>query len=336
MFDDRKIVILYSVINTYITDGKPVGSKSLAKEYNLNISPATIRNEMSLLEKMGYLEKEHTSSGRFPSDRGYRIYVNDILNNDLKSDSNKEFEKVKEYFDDRKKSAQIAIETATKALSEMTNFVSIGLYTNANVTKLISLELVSISKNDIILISVYDNSMVLDEMIHIDNPIEYDDIYYLNRIIKEILIDCDVADIKEKLRERLKDNLNTYLELLDILDEKIEVKKDLGSNSRVYVEGLSNIFNYKEFSNVEVASEIIKFFDGKENIKDLLEKIKKPFVIRIGEENKESELKNTTLIASDFSFDKNFSGKIAVIGPTRMQYRKVISDIQLVSFLLNQ
>ncbi|MDO4594187.1 MAG: heat-inducible transcriptional repressor HrcA [Tissierellia bacterium] len=335
MFDDRKIMILYSIINTYITDGEPVGSKSLAKEYNLDISPATIRNEMSSLEKMGFLQKAHTSSGRLPSDRGYRIYVDNILSEQVENNYDHTKNNIAKLLDKNTFSPENIMENATKILSDITNCTAISLTISSNIKKLISVELIPITQKKLVLICVYDNGMVLDERIILENLIDVSKIEYLNNCLKDIIKEDDYKKTLEKLKDVYLKDLENYKELVSKIIDILDNEENLETKSEVMIEGLGNIFNFKEFSDLKKAKELIKFFDAKERIKDLLDGINKPLEIKIGNENYPKELKNTTLITSHFNYDKNTFGQIGVIGPTRIRYKKIIDDIQLISYLLN-
>lgn len=331
--NERKKMILFSIINSYVNLGEPIGSKSLLNEYSLDISSATIRNEMSTLEKMGLLEKAHTSGGRYPSDKGYRLYVNNLLENSL---NEKEDENLEKILDKRYGNVSKIVETATLLLSKMTNLTAVSYTIRNNITKVINLELLKIDPNMLLFVVVYDNASIVSDRIYISEEIDDEKLIEISRILKQNIEGKNLKDLA-KIFEKIKNSgFKQYENLLDILEKKINNDSLSDLTKEVIIKGLGNIFNFKEFEDPIKAREFIKIFDSKERIWELIENSNNELQITIGDENEINELKDNTIITSHFNYDKDIVGQIGIIGLTRIDYKEVISDIKLISDLLSK
>ncbi|MDU5461332.1 MULTISPECIES: heat-inducible transcriptional repressor HrcA [Anaerococcus] len=331
--NERKKMILFSIINSYVNLGEPIGSNSLLNEYSLDISSATIRNEMSTLEKMGLLEKAHTSGGRYPSDKGYRLYVNNLLENSL---NEKEDENLEKILDKRYGNVSKIVETATLLLSKMTNLTAVSYTIRNNITKVINLELLKINPSMFLFIAVYDNGSLISDRIYISEEIDDEKLIEISRILKQNIEGENLKDLA-KIFEKIKNSgFKQYENLLDILEKKINNDSLSDLTKEVIIKGLGNIFNFKEFEDPIKAKEFIKIFDSKERIWELIENSNNELQITIGDENEINELKDNTIITSHFNYDKDIVGQIGIIGLTRIDYKEVISDIKLISDLLSK
>ena len=331
--NERKKMILFSIINSYVNLGEPIGSNSLLNEYSLDISSATIRNEMSTLEKMGLLEKAHTSGGRYPSDKGYRLYVNNLLENSL---NEKEDENLEKILDKRYGNVSKIVETATLLLSKMTNLTAVSYTIRNNITKVINLDLLKINPNMLLFIAVYDNGSLISDRIYINEKIDDEKLIEISRTLKQNIEGENLKDLA-KIFEKIKNSgFKQYENLLDILEKKINNDSLSDLTKEVIIKGLGNIFNFKEFEDPIKAREFIKIFDSKERIWELIENSNNELKITIGDENEINELKDNTIITSHFNYDKDIVGQIGIIGLTRIDYKEVISDIKLISDLLSK
>lgn len=331
--NERKKMILFSIINSYVNLGEPIGSNSLLNEYSLDISSATIRNEMSTLEKMGLLEKAHTSGGRYPSDKGYRLYVNNLLESSL---SEKEDENLEKILDKRYGNVSKIVETATLLLSKMTNLTAVSYTIRNNITKVINLELLKIDPNMLLFVLVYDNGSLISDRIYISEEIEDEKLIEISKLLKQNIEGKSLKELS-KIFEKIKNSgYKKYENLLDILEKKINNDSLSDLTKEVIIKGLGNIFNFKEFEDPIKAREFIKIFDSKERIWELIENSNNELKITIGDENEINELKDNTIITSHFDYDKDIVGQIGIIGLTRIDYKEVISDIKLISDLLSK
>ena len=336
--NDRKLKILFSIINSYIIDGEPIGSKSLADEYNLNISPATIRNEMSALEKMGLIEKAHSSSGRLPSDKGYRMFVDYILENELEDiRRSKQSNAIVNLLDKKYHNATDIVETATKILAETTNLTAVSLTFKNEIKTIINMELIRLSERQILLLAVFDNGLIVNDSIYLNYAVSPDELLFINNVLRETMVGTDIDEVYDKLILLKKDLLSEYSYLLDIISKRLEGQSFGKLNRELQIEGLGNIFNFKEYDDLTKARDFIKMFDSKEKVDSFLKNnLDNNLDISIGYENKLEELKESTVITSYFKINEDIVGQIGIVGLTRIDYIDVISDIMMISGLLNK
>ena len=335
---DRRMQILFTIINSYILGGEPVGSKSLADEYSFDVSAATIRNDMSDLEKKGLLKKAHTSSGRLPSDKGYRFFVNYLLENGLiEEKSRPDLSKLKSTLDKRYHNASDVVNSATKILAGITNLTAVSVTYKNQIKSISNIEMLKVNDYSLLLIVVYDNGLIVNDLIHLNYGIEGEDLDYLNNLLQRELIGSSILHLSDKIR-KIEEKLNlNYKYLLDVIQTKMENESNKDSSKEIKIEGLGNIFNFKEFDDIVKAKEFINLFESPDIITDFLaDNNDKNLVITIGEENEIDQLKENTIITSYFKVDENTIGTIGVVGLTRINYKEVIESIKLVSDLLNQ
>lgn len=337
IMNDRKLEILFSIINSYILDGEPIGSKSLASEYNMNISPATIRNEMSALEKMGLLEKAHTSSGRLPSDKGYRMFVDYILEYKLNAFNSNVSDEMISLLDKRYHNAKDIVETATKLLADMTKLTAVSVTLTNEIKRINNIKLIRVSDFQVLLVCVFDNGLVINEKIYLDHEITSDELIFVNNVIEETLVGSDIDKVDDNLKLLQLSLLRDYYNLVDIMEKRLESKSLEEVDREVQIEGLGNIFNFKEYDDLSKAREFIKLFDSKDRVNKIIGyMINNDLNISIGYENQIDELKNNTVISSHFKVNNDIVGNIAVVGLTRLNYLEVISNIMMISNLLNK
>lgn len=337
IMNDRKLEILFSIINSYILDGEPIGSKSLASEYNMNISPATIRNEMSALEKMGLLEKAHTSSGRLPSNKGYRMFVDYILEYKLNAFNSNVSDEMISLLDKRYHNAKDIVETATKLLADMTKLTAVSVTLTNEIKRINNIKLIRVSDFQVLLVCVFDNGLVINEKIYLDHEITSDELIFINNVIEETLVGSDIDKVDDNLKLLQLSLLRDYYDLVDIMEKRLESKSLEEVDREVQIEGLGNIFNFKEYDDLSKAREFIKLFDSKDRVNKIIgDMINNDLNISIGYENQIDELKNNTVISSHFKVNNDIVGNIAVVGLTRLNYLEVISNIMMISNLLNK
>lgn len=334
---DRRMQILFTIINSYILGGEPVGSKSLADDYSFDVSAATIRNDMSDLEKRGLLKKAHTSSGRLPSDKGYRFFVDYLIENNLiEEKASPNFASLKKSLDKRYQNATDIVNSATKILAGITNLTAVSVTYKNQIKSIANIEMMKVNDYTLLLIVVYDNGLIVNDLININYEIEREDLDFLNNLLQKELIGSSIYHLSDriiKIEEKLSQN---YKYLLDIIQTKMKNESIKDSKQDVRIEGLGNIFRFKEFDDIVKAKEFINLFESPDIITDFLtDNNDKSLVVTIGEENEIDQLKENTIITSYFKVDENTIGKIGVVGLTRINYKEVIESIKLVSDLLN-
>ncbi len=335
--NDRKLKILFSIIDSYILDGEPIGSKSLADTYNLNVSPATVRNEMSSLEKMGLIEKAHSSSGRLPSDRGYRMFVDYILENEIENISKaKKSDTIINLLDKNYHNAEDIVETATKMLADLTELTAVSMTLKNEIKKIVNMELIQLSDRQLLLLAVFDNGLIVKDSIYLDYEITSDELIFINNALKKTMVGTDINEVYNNLNLLETTLLNDYKSLIEIIEKRLQSQSFGKLNREIQIEGLGNIFNFKEYDDLSKTRDFIKLLDSKEKLNSFLgNNIYDTLDISIGYENELDELKQNTVITSSFKINDDVVGHIGVIGLTRLNYIDVISDIMMISRLLN-
>mgnify|MGYP001945535806 CR=1 FL=1 len=329
---DRKTQILYTIINSYIKDGKAVGSRTIAKTTNINVSPATIRNDMSDLEDMGLLTKTHTSSGRIPSDKAYRQYIDAII--ELGIDNFDTPQLAHDSVEDTSNAIDSLIENATDILARVTNYASISLMPNMNETRLRHFKAFPMGTHEIVLIYIYDNKAVKNNLVKLSKPFNESQLDLVERVIRSHINGKKIQDIENIINNLNVDlGMNQYLfnELKNIISR--DIKKD--TVVKFNIKGLTNLLSYDEFSNLEESKRLMEEIKRKNILTHLMvRELNEDMEIYIGEESGFEELKDFSVILGSFS-SKGKIGKIGVIGPKRMEYMRVVRDIKLMVSYIN-
>ena len=329
--DERKIRILQAIINDYINTAEPVGSRTIAKKYDLGISSATIRNEMADLEEMGYIEQLHCSSGRKPSDKGYRLYVDKLMK--IPSLTAEEELIIKnKLLDVALCEVDKVIKQATQLLSELTKLTCVVKAPSANKSYLKSIQLIGVDNSNILAVVITDSGIIKNSLIRIKKPVGIDVLVRLTNILNARLKNLTLEEINLPIINSLKNDLSGYEEIFEaIIPVLNEVLSDSGSKE-VYLEGTTNIFNYPEYNNIDKAKEFLSLLYDKEIINDLIT-TNDTISVSIGEENFIPGAKECSIISAVYSIGGRPLGTIGVIGPTRMPYSKIIS---LLSKIVNE
>lgn len=339
--DDRKTYILQAIINDYIIYGEPVGSRTIAKRYDLGISSATIRNEMADLEEMGYLEQLHTSSGRKPSDKGYRLYVDNLMK--IWPINEKEQVAIKNSLLNLEfGEIDIMIKEATQILSELTNLTSIVKAPSVKNSSIKNINLINIDSSNILTTIVTDNGVIKHNIIRVIKPIDNLILNKINNILNEKLRDISIDNITLNLLKSIKKDLIGNEEIFDIIISMLYENLLNNESSEVYVEGATNILNYPEYNSIDRAKEFLALLDNSKSINLLLESQNndlanknKKVNIKIGKENFIESVKQCAIITASYSYKGKSIGTIGVIGPTRIPYGKVIGILDSIVNELN-
>ncbi|OPL07787.1 MAG: hypothetical protein AVO33_00090 [delta proteobacterium ML8_F1] len=333
MLNSRQLKILQLIIDDFIASGAPVGSRTISKKSALGISSATVRNEMADLEELGYLYQPHTSAGRIPSDQGYRIYV-DSLSLD-KAIGQREKNLIRSLLISGKIRAEEVIENAAHLIAEITGLVVVASYPGFKKHSLSNLKLIKISETKVLLILISDNEVVKNLTLSFSGTTQS----ILDEISNALLRNLEgstIEDITVKKISKLKYDLKNYAEVIDYL---VPILRDTMKNIdevEYRVEGFDNILSVPEFSDGTKARRMYQLFENKTIFKDIFDQITAEGIdIRIGEENEVEELRECSLITTTYRYQARDFGKIAVIGPKRMDYRGIISTLEYVSNTLS-
>jgi heat-inducible transcriptional repressor len=338
ILNDREREVLKYVIENFILNAAPVGSRNVSKQTDLNLSAATIRNVMSDLEDLDLLSTPHTSAGRIPTDKGYRFYVNSLMNR--KKLSAREEELLKGKIEDIKKgisdSDEIFLETSKilGRISHLLAVVSQPLLSNGIFEKL---ELVSLSSNKILAVINIQSGLVKTVIMELDSEISRNKLDGLSSFLNERLHGLTLKQIRETFRERISDYSLQEPELIQFFINTIDKIYDENSNSRVYFGGTGEIILQPEFDNPKNFKNLIELTEDKNLVLHIFrdsDLIDDEVYISIGKEHAQDKLKDYSLIRTTYTYG-DLKGSIGVIGPKRMNYSKIVSLLQYTSKLIN-
>ncbi len=335
MLNDRKLKILQAVIHSYITSAEPVGSRTIAKKYNLGVSSATIRNEMSDLEELGYLLQPHTSAGRIPSDKAYRLYVDNLMQ--IRKITEEERKKIKLSLLKEIREIEQVIQNAAKILSELTNYTSLAIAPQIKRSKLKRIQLIPIDEHKVLVVMVTDTGIVKNTVFRIENEVKEEQLEKITNYLNSKLKGCSIEDISKNIETEFVKEMyslrDTIKDILPLINRSIDGMYEVD----LFADGVTNIFNFPEYNDIAKAKSFISFIENKESVVDML--LKSGFhdiEITIGSENCYEEVSNCSLITATYSLNGKTIGKIGVIGPTRMDYSKVVSIVKSIAYDLNE
>lgn len=329
LLTDRQVLILQVIVDDFIRSAQPIGSRSLSKKEEINFSSATIRNEMSDLEELGFIEKTHTSSGRIPSEKGYRFYVDNLLMPQKLNQT--DMAAIKSIFAERIYELEKIVQKSAKILSEMTNYTSIVLGPAVKDNKLKKLQIVPLNKDTAIAIIVTDTGHVENRMFHFPTSVDPSDVEKMVNILNERLAGVPLTNLNSKIYKEiavlLRQHISSYDTLLNTLTDTLTIP----AHEKVFFGGKTNILSQPEFNDVEKIRGILNMIEQEEGLYQLIKKNPAGINVKIGTENDNSAMENCSLITATYSIGAEKLGTIALLGPTRMEYSRVISLLQLVS-----
>ena len=325
--DERKVKILNAIIKNYLETGEPVGSRTISKYTDLNLSSATIRNEMSDLEDLGYIVQPHTSAGRIPSDKGYRFYVNNLI-----ASKDKEVSDMKEWMIEREEKMETLLKNVAKVLATNTQYATLISAPSVVSNRLKFVQLSAVDENQLLSVMVMDGNIVKNKIIHIDKPLDNETLLKLNMLLNTNLNGLAVDQINLALITRLKDQAGIHDEIvsqvLDTVAETITEDEDL----QVYTSGATNIFKYPELSDSKKASELLDTFEEKQSLIELLAENASDeetgIQVYIGDESPISTMKDCSIVTATYELGDGVKGTIGIVGPKRMDYENVVDNIK--------
>ena len=336
MVDERKLKILQAIISDYIATGEPVGSRTIAKKYDLGISSATIRNEMADLEEMGLLEQPYTSAGRVPSSKGYRLYVDRIMEYERLS-RDEELKIKKQLVEKHKVEIDALIHEVSSLLSELTNLTCLVNTPSIDKSCINSVQLMKVADDTILCVIVLDGGIIKNKLIKVKDDIPNMNILSkISIVLTEMLKNLSVDQINLEVITKIKIYLEGYSYVFDaILPALYEILRNNGNND-IIVEGATNIFNYPEYNDINKAKEMLELLHNKKNVTNLIMDSSNGISIKIGDENFIPEAKDCSVISAKYSIGGRDLGTIALIGPRRINYSKVLSIMEKVMKEFNE
>ncbi len=326
---ERKLKILQAIINDFINTAQPVGSRTIAKKYDLGVSSATIRNEMADLEELGYLVQPHTSAGRIPSDLAYRLYVDSLMNKyELKNNQKKI---ISELLVQKMVEIDDVIKNTSRILSQITNLTTLSLSPQFKRSKIKNIKLVQVDNDKVLLILVSNSGIIKNVILRISN-VSQEVLNKISNLLQEKLRGQTIMKLDDDIINSIKSELIECESFIEPLIPKLwNTFSDL-DDSNVYLDGITNIFSLPEYTDINKAKKFISIIEKKDLMYELLRNDKTDGIcIRIGCENEIEEIKDCSIITTTYRLNGRIIGKVGVIGPTRMDYSKVVAAIKYIT-----
>lgn len=333
MLDERKMKVLHAIIRSYIDSAEPIGSRTISKNFELGVSSATIRNEMSDLEDLGYLSKTHSSSGRVPSDKAYRLYVDELLKLNKSSIDKIENQKIKEILSKESWDMDEFIQSSAKILSAITNYTSVVATPKLKGSRIKQIQLVGIEGLGILVVIVCNNGLIKNSIYKIDIEVDQEKLIkisnFLNEKFKDKTMDEILANLNIDIFKEAFGHQDFLKGLLIVIQSSIEELISI----ELYSEGIMNILNFPEYRDIEKAKSFVSFVEDKSLLLNILQKtsMSQGIDILIGQENIYSPIKDISIITATYTIGGRTIGKVGLIGPTRMDYLNLIRTLKIFS-----
>ncbi|MGE5410935.1 MAG: heat-inducible transcriptional repressor HrcA [Clostridiales bacterium] len=334
---DREKSILRNIIHQFVLTANPVGSRNIAKKFAIGLSPATIRNIMADLEDAGYLDHPHTSAGRIPTDKGYRFFVDALMEPPQLSFEEKEViaRELKQYTDETDE----LIRVTSNLISGITNQLACVTFPNLDAGVLEKLQIVQLTSSRILVVVSIKSGLIKTITLELSAEVNGDHILTMQNLINERLSGLKLTEIQRTFGERFKDVSEAYRPIIRIfLNSADKIFADTNKAEKAIITGAKNILRQPEFENHELLQSAIELIEDKDVIIQILDNRKSSnddVIIRIGSENKSEKLSEYSLITKDYTLG-DITGTIGVVGPRRMQYSKVIAIISYASEVLSE
>ena len=339
---ERQLTILDAIIRNYLATGEPVGSRTISKYTDLNLSSATIRNEMSDLEEMGYIVQPHTSAGRIPSDKGYRLYVDHLIETNDKKE--KELSDMKDLVIENTEKMEQVLKQAAKVLANNTNYATLVSAPDVNHNKVKFIQLSQVDDQHLLAVIVMNNNMVRNKMLDLYEPLDNETILKLNILLNTSLNGLAMNEINlgniASIKERAGIHSGIVSDVIDALAQTFAESEDL----KIYTSGATNILKYPELSDSNNAATLLSAFEEKEELASLVteslsDSEKKDngtgIQVYIGNESPIQTMKDCSVVTATYDLGEGVKGTIGIVGPKRMDYEKVMDNLKTLKSQLD-
>lgn len=333
--DERKTKILHAIIKNYLETGEPVGSRTISKYTDLNLSSATIRNEMADLEELGYILQPHTSAGRIPSDKGYRFYVDHLI-----EEKDKEVSKMKDFVIEHTERMEQVLQQVAKLLAANTNYATMITSPQFHHNKVKFIQLSSVDEEHILAVVVLEGNLVKNKMVTTDEPVDNEQMLKLNMLLNTNLTGLSIDQINlgtiAALKEKAGIHSHIISDVLDAVAEAISEDEDL----EIYTSGATNILKYPELSDSQKASELLTAFEEKNQLvslvtENLADEENTGIQVYIGNETPIQTMKDCSVVTATYELGEGVKGTIGIIGPKRMDYENVMDNLKMLKAQLD-
>lgn len=334
--DERKKKILQAVIRNYLETGEPVGSRTISKYTDLNLSSATIRNEMADLEEMGYILQPHTSAGRIPSDKGYRFYVDAMM-----EEKNREVVEMNEMLVERQDKMETLLKQVAKVLARNTQYATMVSAPQTRRNKLKFIQLSRVDERQILAVIVIEGNVIKNNILNVEEELSDETILKLNILLNTNLNGLTINEINLEMISLMKQQAGIHSaivsEVIDAVAEAIKAEEDL----EIYTSGTNNIFRYPELADQQKASELINTFEEKQMLGELLQDTSDEngstgIQVYIGAETPVQSMRDCSVVTATYELGDGMKGTIGIVGPKRMDYDKVVGTLRTIQTQLDE
>lgn len=340
--DERKLKILQAIIRNYLETGEPVGSRTISKYTDLNLSSATIRNEMSDLEELGYILQPHTSAGRIPSDKGYRLYVDRMMleKEEQLNQATQEVKEMQKILLEREDKMESVLKQMAKMLAANTNYATMITAPQVRGNKLKFIQLSRVDKRQLLTTIVLEGNVIKNSMITVDEPLDDEMLLKLNILLNTNLNGLPIEEINLAMISKLKQQAGIYAgvvaEVMDAVAAEIKSDEDI----EIYTSGTNNIFKYPELADNQRASELITTFEEKQLLSELVQgslvdETGTGIQVYIGNETPVKTMKDCSVVTATYELEEGIKGTIGIIGPRRMDYDRVVDTLKTLKSQLD-
>jgi len=327
--DDRKLKILQAIIKNYLETGEPVGSRTISKYTDLNLSSATIRNEMADLEELGYIVQPHTSAGRIPTDKGYRLYVDTMMQEKVDEVNN-----MRDDLLEKADRMENLLQQVAKLLAANTNYATMVTTPKYRSRKIKFIQLTDVDAYQVLAVIVLEGNIVKNRMFRSDVALVKEEVLKLNLALNTFLQGLDIEEINIGLVQKLKSQVGAYQELVSEILDAIATAIQEEGDIRVYTSGATNILKYPELSDMNKARDILSTLENKEELTQFVDgggikpDEKRGIQVYIGDETKVDSMKDCSVVTATYEIEEGIYGKVGIIGPKRMDYERVVGTLQ--------
>ena len=325
--DERKWKILKAIIRNYLETGEPVGSRTISKDSDLNLSSATIRNEMADLEELGYILQPHTSAGRIPSDKGYRLYVDMML-----KDKEQEIDNMQNILIEKADKLEQVLQQIAKMLATNTNYATVVSAPKYKHKKVKFIQITDVDEQQLLTVIVIDGNIIKNKMITLSDPVNKETILKLNLILNTFLQGLDLTEINLTIIQKMKEQAGPFAgilsDILDVISQAVSEEEEV-----IYTSGATNILKYPELGDKEQMADLLYTFEEKKQLTNLISDVngdseERGIQVYIGKETPIEAMKECSVVTATYEIEEGVYGKVGIVGPKRMDYEKVVSTLQ--------
>ncbi len=334
--DDRKMKILQTIIKTYLETGEPVGSRTISKYTDLNLSSATIRNEMADLEDLGYIMQPHTSAGRIPSDKGYRLYVDMLM-----ADKEQEVVEIQEQLLQKADKMDKILKQAAKVLAANTNYATMISAPTYQRNKIKFIQLSQVDDDQIIAVIVMEGNVIKNKIVTVNEVLSNEILLKLNMLLNTTLTGMAIEEINLGMIARLKEQAGSHSEVISDVLDAVANTIQLDNDMEIYTSGATNVFKYPELSSSQSAQSIINAFEEKQTLEEIVtQTLSKEdnhgIQVYIGNEAPVQSMKDCSVVTATYELSEGMQGTIGIIGPKRMDYENVMKTLKVLMTELDE